>query len=51
MRLLVHSPCAMVGLLFGQTAIAWNARGHMMVAAIAFENMDADTRTRRIVQS
>src|SRR5262245_55025467 len=38
----------MIGLLFSQAALGWNARGHMMVAAIAWDHMDADTRARAI---
>src|SRR5262245_39936641 len=37
-----------IGFLFSHEALAWNARGHMMVAAVAWDHMDSDTRVRAI---
>jgi hypothetical protein len=37
-----------ISFLLSHEALAWNARGHMMVAAVAWDQLDIDTRARAI---
>jgi hypothetical protein len=39
---------ALTATLFSSNALGWNARGHMMVAAVAWDHLDEETRARAV---
>ncbi len=41
--------CTVVSLIFtGSTALAWNSPGHMIIALVAYDQMDAATRAKAV---